>query len=393
MICSLITFPFLPIRSENEGSAGSRVNIHQKLQEKKQKQLAELKIIEEEIKQGKLGGPSSNNILGLIGDDGRASLPRQPIPHAKKHINLEPQEWRTSSPEPGTMFNDLNVRPSPNIGDINNLNTYTRSYDPLYNSFGLNGINIPAIANPIESSQQRNMSPISSQISAAENATIGPQIVPRSKIPHQAPHRIGMYPRQISGTYSSNVPNADADSLPFPYNVIPPPRSKLDSRGGNDALQLAPNASATSPSVTHQQRLHLQRQLQRAETPEILLTPHYLDNSRAYYDLVGREPVYRLPLNGSAKTPHQHQAAVSSGDENLDDYDDSVLGIGQNGYRIPSDIDSQVSLPRSYTLPREFKYYRRNKGRKLIKNEHFINSTNSSDGKFAFCMRPLPVSD
>lgn len=39
--------------SENEGSAGSRVNIHQKLQEKKQKQLAELKIIEEEIKQGK----------------------------------------------------------------------------------------------------------------------------------------------------------------------------------------------------------------------------------------------------------------------------------------------------------------------------------------------------
>lgn len=40
--------------SENEGSAGSRVNIHQKLQEKKQKQLAELKIIEEEIKQGKL---------------------------------------------------------------------------------------------------------------------------------------------------------------------------------------------------------------------------------------------------------------------------------------------------------------------------------------------------
>lgn len=39
----------------------------------------------------------------------------------------------------------------------------------------------------------------------------------------------------------------------------------------------------------------------------------------------------------------------------------------------------QVSLPRSYTLPREFKYYRRNKGRK-VKNEHFIASTNSSDG-------------
>lgn len=40
----------------------------------------------------------------------------------------------------------------------------------------------------------------------------------------------------------------------------------------------------------------------------------------------------------------------------------------------------QISLPRSYTLPREFKYYRRNKGRKFIKNERFIMSTNSSDG-------------
>lgn len=355
---------FRLICSENEGSAGSRVNIHQKLQEKKQKQLAELKIIEEEIKQGKLGGPSSNNILGLIGDDGRTSLPRQPIPHAKKHINLKPQEWRTSSPEPGTMFNDLNVMSSPNIDDINNLNTYTRTYDPLYNSFGLNGINIPAIANPIEANNQRNMSPISSQISAAENASIGRQIVPRSKIPHQVPqHRINMYPRQISGTYSSNVPNADADSLPFPYNVIPPPRSKLDSRS-----------------------MHLQRQLQRAKTPEILLTPHYLDNlqstkSGGMRDIWcnAHDNMVQCPKSGAT---HQHQVtAVSSGDENLDDYDDSVLGIGQNGYRIPSDIDSQVSLPRSYTLPREFKYYRRNKGRKLIKNEHFINSTNSSDGK------------
>lgn len=37
-------------------------------------------------------------------------------------------------------------------------------------------------------------------------------------------------------------------------------------------------------------------------------------------------------------------------------------------------------MPRSYTLPREFKYHRRNKNRKFIKNERFINSTNSSDG-------------
>jgi len=75
---------------------------------------------------------------------------------------------------------------------------------------------------------------------------------------------------------------------------------------------------------------------------------------------------------------------MSSGDENLDNSaaDESVLGSGQIGQRIPSDIDSQISLPRSYTLPREFKYYRRYKARKLIKNEHFIASTNSSDGLY-----------
>lgn len=38
-----------------------------------------------------------------------------------------------------------------------------------------------------------------------------------------------------------------------------------------------------------------------------------------------------------------------------------------------------MSLPRSYTLPREFKFNR--EGRKIIKNEHFVASTNSSDGK------------
>lgn len=69
---------------------------------------------------------------------------------------------------------------------------------------------------------------------------------------------------------------------------------------------------------------------------------------------------------------------------------------------IPSDIDSQVSkligtlsnrkfadtkyfifkmsLPRSYTLPREFKFNRQ--GRKMAKSEHFVPSNNSSDGEF-----------
>lgn len=103
---------------------GSRVNIQQKLQEKKQKQLAELKIIEEEIKQGKLGGPGTGTLSS--GDDAKATLPRQPIPRVKKHIDIDPLDWRPSSPDMAEMvveksFNDLNLLLAANLDDVNNL--------------------------------------------------------------------------------------------------------------------------------------------------------------------------------------------------------------------------------------------------------------------------------
>lgn len=390
--------------SENEGSAGSRVNIHQKLQEKKQKQLAELKIIEEEIKQGKLGGPGSSNTLGSS-DDGRTSLPRQPIPRAKKHTNIEPQEWRSPSPEMcGTapasskMFNDLNVMST------------SRNYDPIYNSFGLNSINIPALRKDSFVAMEntvRNMSPISSQISGAESNSLTRQIIPpRAKIPHNMPrnvfpatYRLNLpnvftdrsltqdcqismgtrnvssnpsrltnvspnkvlthfenphsslfldvkHPRQISGTYSMENTCADNLNLSFPYNVIPPPRSKLDSRSNimqhqRTVTQISSEAHGNG-LVQQQQRTNTQRQMQRARTPEILLSPHYLDNSRVYYDWMGRGPSY-CAQNSNAK---QHNA-VSSGDEN--DIEGSVMG--QNGHIIASDIDSQVSSVVSCSTP------------------------------------------
>ncbi|XP_044263518.1 XK-related protein 7-like [Tribolium madens] len=92
----------LPSSSENEGSSvGSRVNIHQKLQEKKQKQLAELKIIEEEIKQGKLVGPEGADL-----DD------RQPIPRAKRHV--EPHLLSLASLNNLASYGvNLNRRPPP----------------------------------------------------------------------------------------------------------------------------------------------------------------------------------------------------------------------------------------------------------------------------------------
>uniref|UniRef100_A0A182SPA7 XK-related protein n=1 Tax=Anopheles maculatus TaxID=74869 RepID=A0A182SPA7_9DIPT len=497
-------------------SVGSRVNIQQKLQEKKQKQLAELKIIEEEIKQGKLGGPGGTGTLSS-GDDGKTTLPRQPIPRAKKHIDLDPIEWRTSSPDMAEIvanksFNDLNLLLAANLDDVNSLNKFNSNYDPIYNSFGLNGINISALVNlkgatggaggglvdtggqsssvpvvgPVVGPGNRNMSPISSQISAAESNSLTRQVMPRSKIlPNNIPRNpfaenyrgnfVNLYadaaastpaglingaangnggggsagvrapsisprtteiaqsnrailydahgrlytdanhPRQVSGTYSSTE-NAGAENLPFPYNVVPPPRSKLDSRGtpttpvqSGSASGSANNTNSSNKSgrtattatmaaivasvggaggsagggivgaggagaagVINNLNNTKRQNMQRAKTPEILLAPHYLENSRIYFDWVAREAA-----NFRLQESERDQPMESSGDENLDN---SGCDDGHNGHhRIPSDIDSQVSLPRSYTLPREFKYYRRNKGRK-VKNEHFIASTNSSDG-------------
>lgn len=95
----------------------------------------------------------------------------------------------------------------------------------------------------------------------------------------------------------------------------------------------------------------------RPNTPEILLAPHYLPEWQTPSD---HDSIYRLCDEAS-----RHQ---------------QMLLLMYKSYRVPSDLDSQVSLPRSYTLPREFKYYRRTRPRKAIRSEHFIASTNSSDG-------------
>lgn len=90
--------------SENEGSSsvGSRVNIQQKLQEKKQKQLAELRVIEEEIKQGKLH-PSPASVVPPPPPPPRGKQPPQPQPTPRPNtpeILLAPHylpEWQTPS--------------------------------------------------------------------------------------------------------------------------------------------------------------------------------------------------------------------------------------------------------------------------------------------------------
>lgn len=130
----------------------------------------------------------------------------------------------------------------------------------------------------------------------------------------------------------------------------------------------------------------------RSKTPEILLSPHHLEHSRVtYYDYC--DPRWR---NGPSYHP---QGSVESGTAQWDRTytvtsvsSKSGGGVIYKSYRNPSDIDSQISLPRSYTLPREFKY-KKPKSRKAIRTEHFIHSTNSSDGNllnFYYCVGRLP---
>lgn len=457
--------------SENEGSAGSRVNIQQKLQEKKQKQLAELKIIEEEIKQGKLGGPLVRIVQtqqSMMADcrmgtgsrestgfhlshesDGGSSM-RQPIPHQKLHINVDaidccsgrmfaeaPMHGSIDRPFANSVFNNLNmVTNSENLDEVNNLNKFNDNYNPLYNSFGLNSVNIPALnkdsaipnadhdadglsatlATAVPTAVQPNLSPKSSQISTTESNSLprscsGVVSVPRTKMlrnpftqsynngtsavpfapqPQQSPRNfpsapsphptttLSTHPRHISGMYSSGIENAAAACLPFPYRVLPPPRSKLESiesgtaDGGHrtEAATLADRTAADpfpvsihlnsnmgrnsiSPYVQskraqqHNRLLEMPHQ-QRQRSPEILLSPHYLDNSRMHHnDWVASGQQHQV----AGKSLHQrqlpsHHNRQNSGDENDETLESCALrgeGAANHGWGI-SDVDSQVSI-------------------------------------------------
>ena len=135
----------------------------------------------------------------------------------------------------------------------------------------------------------------------------------------------------------------------------------------------------------------------RSKTPEILLSPHHLDNSRVYYDYY--DPRWR---NGPSYHPQGSvEPSASAWDRTYTVTSTSTKGGGGGcgggggagnfkSYRNSSDIDSQLSLPRSYTLPREFKY-KKPKSRKAIRTDHFVHSTNSSDGNRSLMVAHVPA--
>ncbi|XP_022913839.1 XK-related protein 7-like [Onthophagus taurus] len=182
----------LPSSSENEGSSvGSRVNIHQKLQEKKQKQLAELKIIEEEIKQGKLVGPEAGDP-----DD------RQPIPRAKRHV--EPQLISLASLNNLASYGvNLNRRPPPRAP--------TRSRTPellLAPRYLYCDCVVPEPAEPVEITAPPTTSDIESQISLPRSYTL-----PREfKYYRRGRSRKPIHPVPSTNSSDGDVDSADDES-------------------------------------------------------------------------------------------------------------------------------------------------------------------------------------
>lgn len=355
--------------SENESSVGSRVNIQQKLQEKKQKQLAELKVIEEEIKQGKLVGPQLTGTLSSNeGSARQQSLPRQPIPRIKKH-DLDPTKFYDN----GGGYSNMMMLQSC-YDDTSDVDVYGTAYvvdhhhRPSSSSFNqTNNLNMPPTdVNSLTRAviSKSKVPRTFHQNIQASTATPSPTIPPggsqhpptdtnttnsnkSSSTQSQSRGPIHMNPN--SSTYKHVVRNAAGvispnvqDGVQFVVGYS----CKMASNRGTPPVQ---SAQINSPMM------HMLHRQQQIITP-VLLSPHpYLEHHGGPQE------------QGEFYNWNQGGGSLSSEEEE------------DNTHHPPSDIDSQMSLPRSYTLPREFKYYRRSKSRKM---DNFVaNNNSSSDGE------------
>ncbi|KAG6457823.1 hypothetical protein O3G_MSEX010513 [Manduca sexta] len=384
--------------SENEGSSvGSRVNIQQKLQEKKQKQLAELRVIEEEIKQGKLAKTTP-----VAAEEIYSSLQRQPIPRAKTHA--EPPAWpsiemthsyqnypvvphtcnlyptyteikpefnisnfqnnESSNPD----INDLKMRRLPNRYDnartfyenpanIRNDRTPLRSPNYLETRNYEGSCGSPR--NVLNTSPGNYMADVSGN--NYDNAIDKPRI-PQNNIYSEDHRQMGEY----SGYCENNQYKYEGkdEYVSALHNALANVQSIDNIRNNYEGCaQYGQNCERFPyPGLGGKKIDQQMRKMQRCRTPEILLAPHYLEGCNRQVCCHWGPPY--------TNRKKEEGAAGSSGE------DSSPEGPARDTPRPPSDIDSQISLPRSYTLPREFRYWRR---RPRLRDAH-VPSNNSSDG-------------
>lgn len=300
--------------SENEGSSvGSRVNIQQKLQEKKQKQLAELRVIEEEIKQGKLAKTTP-----VAAEEIYSSLQRQPIPRAKTHA--EPPAWPTielthSYQNYPVLPHTCNLYPTyteikpeytvqnfqnENQTDLNdphkmrrlNINRYEQNTRTFYENPAniRNDVNRTPIRSPnYLIGETRNYdangcgSPrnvINSSPRNVYNTETNYETNDKPRITNQA---IYSDDRQNIGEYSGYCENQQYASkeeyVSALHNALANVQSidNIRSTYNEGCGQYGQNCDRFQyPGLAGKKAEHI-RKMQRCRTPEILLAPHYLE--------------------------------------------------------------------------------------------------------------------
>ncbi|GBM87842.1 hypothetical protein AVEN_58706-1 [Araneus ventricosus] len=188
---------------------------------------------------------------------------------------------------------------------------------------------------------------------------------------------------------------SDQDTL---HQPIPHSKKQPWVRPESPAARLPLYHSLIGPHILNGMR---PKTKQRSQTPEILLVPDTLDSSMMYCDYqdsrnsyLASPPHVVYPRNSDVSSNSNMSAAsktkiyprsrnpgtVRETPSCRCPPPDVSVGVMYKSHNVPSDLDSQISLPRSYTLPREFRYYRRPKPRKPVRTEHFVPSNNSSDG-------------
>ncbi|PZC74651.1 hypothetical protein B5X24_HaOG207370 [Helicoverpa armigera] len=428
--------------SENEGSSvGSRVNIQQKLQEKKQKQLAELRVIEEEIKQGKLAKTTP-----VAAEEIYSSLQRQPIPRAKTHAepawpNLDPTHSYQNypvcniyptyteikpdfTPEAPDITDPLKIRRLPNRYDntrtfyenpANIRNDVTRTPLRSPNYLALENrtyeTNCATVLNNSPRNYENNYEGLEKRLGNSlyseeregyggycegnGECGYGAQCARGRRADHLrrlqrcrtpeillAPHYLEGCSRHLCCHWGPPYTNrkkeegggssGEESSPDGPTRETPRPPSDIDSQRLGNSLYSEEREGyggycegngecGYGAQCARGRRADHLRRLQRCRTPEILLAPHYLEGCSRHLCCHWGPPYTNRK---------KEEGGGSSGEESSPD------GPTRETPRPPSDIDSQISLPRSYTLPREFRYWRR---RPRLRDAH-VPSNNSSDG-------------
>ncbi|CAK9817174.1 XK-related protein 6 [Anthophora quadrimaculata] len=192
-------------------------------------------------------------------------------------------------------------------------------------------------------------------------------------------------------------PSASASSFSSSpaSNQQPPPNTKLHTSPSSPLFTSAPSVGDQNggitlsswppvkmhcllplpPSSSYYPNVHPSNswrttQRERADTPEILLAPRCLPHHYSHW----------VP---TTHVNHRLRSSQNGGEE-------SSKGEAEVEGEISDMEGSQVSLPRSYTLPREFKYHhpnntarereRRIGNSKVTASRFYLPSTNSSDG-------------